>query len=156
MSLVVVEPGTSLGEVVAIHVAKARRLPTRSVGSVVAEAGAGLVGDRYHGLRHRHVTLQSALDLAAAAQDLGMPVDPGGTRRNLTVSGGPVPGKPGSRVRVGPVLLEVVRPAAPCRLMDDSVGPGAMKALHARGGSVFRVLEGGDIAVGDPVVVEAR
>ena len=49
MSLVVVEPGTSLGEVVSIHVAPARRIPTRSVDSVLAEAGAGLVGDRQAG-----------------------------------------------------------------------------------------------------------
>ncbi|MDU0312964.1 MOSC domain-containing protein [Phycicoccus sp. M110.8] len=155
MSLVVVEPGTSLGEVVSIHVAPARRIPTRSVESVVAEAGAGLVGDRYHGSRHRHVTIQSALDLEAAGAALGSVVEPGATRRNLTISGGPVPGKPGTRVRVGEVLLEVVRPAAPCRLLDDWIAPGAMKAMHARGGTVFRILEGGPVRVGDLVVVEA-
>jgi MOSC domain-containing protein YiiM len=155
VSLVVVEPGTSLGEVVSIHVAPARRIPTRSVESVVAEAGAGLVGDRYHGSRHRHVTIQSALDLEAAGAALGSVVEPGATRRNLTVSGGPVPGKPGTLVRVGEVLLEVVRPAAPCRLLDDWIAPGAMKAMHARGGTVFRILEGGPVRVGDPVVVEA-
>ena len=55
---------------------------------------------------------------------------------------------------MGEALLEVVRPAAPCRLMDDLIGPGAMKALHARGGTVFRILEGGVIRVGDPVVRE--
>ncbi|WP_343989739.1 MOSC domain-containing protein, partial [Terrabacter terrae] len=103
--------------VVAIHVARGRRLPTRSVASVEAEAGAGLVGDRYHGSRHRHVTIQSLPDLEAAAADLGRPVDPGLTRRNLTVSGGPIPTKPGTRIRVGDVELEVVRVAAPCRLL---------------------------------------
>ena len=41
--------------VTAIHVAKATRLPMRAVAQVHAEAGAGLVGDRYHGTRHRHV-----------------------------------------------------------------------------------------------------
>jgi MOSC domain-containing protein YiiM len=55
---------------------------------------------------------------------------------------------------MGEALLEVVRPAAPCRLMDDHIAPGAMKALHARGGTVFRILEGGIIRVGDPVVRE--
>jgi MOSC domain-containing protein YiiM len=155
VSLVVVEPGTSLGEVVSIHVAPARRIPTRPVESVVAEAGAGLVGDRYHGSRHRHVTIQSALDLEAAGAALGSVVEPGATRRNLTISGGPVPGKPGTRVRVGEVLLEVVRPAAPCRLLDDWIAPGAMKAMHARGGTVFRILEGGPVRVGDTVVVAA-
>jgi MOSC domain-containing protein YiiM len=143
-----------LGTVLAIHVAKATKLPMRPVESVVAEAGAGLVGDRYHGSRHRHVTVQSAVALADAGHDLGAPVAPGDTRRNITVSGGPVPGRPGTRVRMGEALLEVVRPAAPCRLMDDLIGPGAMKALHARGGTVFRILEGGVVRVGDPVVRE--
>lgn len=143
-----------LGTVLAIHVAKATKLPMRPVESVVAEAGAGLVGDRYHGSRHRHVTVQSAIGLADASRDLGAPVEPGATRRNITVSGGPVPGRPGTRVRMGEALLEVVRPAAPCRLMDDLIGPGAMKALHARGGTVFRILEGGVVRVGDPVVRE--
>ena len=145
---------TDLGEVVSIHVAKATKLPMRPVDSVVAEAGAGLVGDRYHGTRHRHVTVQSARSLAEASQALGAPVEAGATRRNVTLSGGPVPGRPGTRVRMGDALLEVVRPAAPCRLMDDVVGPGAVKALHARGGTVFRILEGGVIRVGDPVVRE--
>ena len=137
--------------VVAIHIAKARRLPTRSVPSVEAEAGAGLVGDRYHGSRHRHVTVQSARDLEAAAADLGRPVDAGLTRRNLTISGGDIPTKPGARITVGAVELEVVRIAAPCRLLDDNLGPGAARALHHRAGTVFRLLTSGTIRVGDEV-----
>ncbi|MDF3046191.1 MAG: hypothetical protein K0R30_2419, partial [Ornithinibacter sp.] len=43
--------------VAALHVALARRLPMRAVVMVHAEAGAGLVGDRYHGTRHRHVSV---------------------------------------------------------------------------------------------------
>ena len=144
-----------LGSVVSIHVAKATKLPMRPVESVVAEAGAGLVGDRYHGSRHRHVTVQAAPSLADASQALGAPVEAGATRRNITLSGGPVPARPGTRIRMGEALLEVVRPAAPCRLMDDLIGPGAMKALHARGGTVLRILEGGVIRVGDPVLREA-
>lgn len=139
---------------VAIHVAPATRLPTRSVPEVVAEAGKGLVGDRYHGTKHRHVTVQSETGLAAAAADLGRPVDPGLTRRNITVSGGDVPTTPGVRLRVGEALLEVVRVAAPCRLLDDTLGPGAQEALRRRAGTVFRVLESGTIRVGDAVVAE--
>ena len=142
--------------VVAIHVAPGARLPTKSVESVVAEEGRGLVGDRYHGTRHRHVTVQAATDLAAASADLGSPVDPGLTRRNVTVSHGPLPTRPGERLRIGDVELEVVRIAAPCRLLDDRIGPGAMRAMHARGGTVFRLLAGGTIRVGDPVREPAR
>ncbi|MFC7597751.1 MOSC domain-containing protein [Terrabacter sp. GCM10028922] len=140
--------------VVSIHIAPGRRLPTKSVPSVEAEAGAGLVGDRYHGSRHRHVTLQSAPDLEAAAADLGRPVDAGLTRRNITISGGDIPMRPGARVTIGDVELEVVRIAAPYRLLDDNLGPGAARALHDRAGTVFRLLTSGRISVGDEVVLD--
>jgi MOSC domain-containing protein YiiM len=134
-----------------LHVAPGRRLPMRSVPQVEAETGKGLVGDRYHGTKHRHVTVQSAEALATAAAELGRPVPDSGTRRNVTISRGDVPTAPGTRLRLGPVLLEAVRVAAPCKLLDDNLGGGAQEALRRRAGTVFRVLEGGVIAVGDPV-----
>lgn len=137
--------------VTAIHLAPATRLPTRSVSTVDAEAGKGLVGDRYHGTRHRHVTIQSASQLAEGAAELGSPVEPGATRRNITVSTGDIPDRPGQRIRVGEVELEVVRVAAPCKLLDDAIAPGARLALRRRAGSVCRVLTSGSIAVGDEV-----
>jgi MOSC domain-containing protein YiiM len=140
--------------VLSIHLAPGRRLPTRSVSQVVAEAGVGLVGDRYHGSRHRHVTIQAIEALEAAAAELGRPVDPGLTRRNITVSGGSVPTRPGTRVTIGDVELQVVRVAAPCRLLDDELGPGAARALHDRGGAVLRLLGSGTISVGDELSVE--
>ena len=140
-----------------IHLAPGRRIPTRSVSSVEAEAGTGLVGDRYHGTKHRHVTVQALDDLAAAAEVLGRPVDPALTRRNVTLDHGPIPTRPGERMTIGDVELEVVRIAAPCRLLDDWLGPGAMQALRSpRGGTVFRLLSSGTISVGDDVEVHTR
>ncbi len=139
---------------VAIHIAKARRLPTRAVESVVAEAGTGLVGDRYHGARHRHVTIQSQELLDLAAEELGYSFDAGATRRNITVDEGEIPTKPGTRLWIGEVELEVVRVSAPCRLLDDWIGPGAAAALRRRGGSVCRLLGSGTIRVGDAVEFE--
>ena len=137
--------------VVGIHIAPATRLPMKSVDSVQAETGKGLVGDRYHGTRHRHVTVQSAADLAEAADDLGSAVDPASTRRNITISHGDIPTKPGEHLAIGDVELEVVRIAAPCKLLDDVIGDGARHALRRRAGTVFRVIDGGTIALGDPV-----
>jgi MOSC domain-containing protein YiiM len=144
---------TSPVTVVAIHVAPGSRLPMKSVERVVAEAGKGIVGDRYHGTKHRHVSVQSATALAEAAEVFGSPIPSAGTRRNVTISHGDVPRTPGERLRIGDVLLEVVRVAAPCKLLDDTLGRGAQEALRRRGGSIFRVLEGGEISVGAPVHV---
>ncbi|MDA4101034.1 MOSC domain-containing protein [Mycolicibacterium monacense] len=139
--------------VVALHTAKARRLPVRSVDEVVAEAGLGLVGDRYHGTRHRHVSIQSAELLDLAARDLGRDFDYGATRRNITVDAGDIPIRPGTRVRIGEVELEVVRILAPCRLLDDDIGAGAAAALRRRAGSACRILTSGTIRIGDAVTI---
>lgn len=137
--------------VTALHVAKATRLPMRAVDHVEVEAGRGIVGDRYHGTRHRHVTVQSQDDLDTASGIHGAEVRAELTRRNVTISDGPVPRDPGARLRIGEVLLEVVRVAAPCKLLDDTIGAGAQEALRRRAGSVCRVLEGGTVRVGDPL-----
>jgi len=106
-------------KVAAIHVAKGTRLPVRSVESVVAEEGKGLVGDRYHGSKHRHVSIQSQDQLDDAARKLGHEFDGGLTRRNVTVDTGVIPTKPGTRLSIGDVELEVVRLLAPCRLLGS-------------------------------------
>lgn len=123
----------------------------RSVDDVAAEAGKGLLGDRYHGSRHRHVTVQSRAALDQAAAELRNPFGSEATRRNITVDSGEIPTRPGALLRIGEVDLEVVRAAAPCRLLDDAIGPGAAAALRGRAGSVCRVLTSGTIRVGDPV-----
>jgi MOSC domain-containing protein YiiM len=136
-----------------IHIAKGRRLPSQSVAQVEIEAHKGIVGDRYHGAKHRQVSVQSLDGLREGALALGTPIDPAQTRRNLTLSAGEVPRNPGELIRIGEVLLEVVRVAAPCRLLDDWIGPGAQVALRRRAGSVCRVLEGGLLSVGDAFVL---
>lgn len=141
--------------VASLHVAAERHGPMDAVDRVEAQAGSGLVGDRYFGTRHRHVSVQSLDQLDAAADDLGAPVPPELTRRNVTLNHGVVPDRPGDRIVIGDGVLEVVRRAAPCRVMDESVGPGARRALHDRGGAVCRVLASGRIAVGDAVELPA-
>ena len=146
------EPTTSnisTSTVVAIHIAPATRLPMKSVASVQAEAGKGLVGDRYHGSKHRHVTVQAADDIAEAARVYGADIALPATRRNITVSLGPVPTQPGTKLRVGNVELEVVRVAAPCKLLEDEIGAGAKAALRRRAGTVCRLLTSGELRVGD-------
>ena len=137
--------------VVALHVSPATRLDMRAVESVEIASGHGIAGDRYENARHRHVTIQSSTELAEAAKAFGAPIDPGLTRRNITVSETPLPTSPGSRIAVGEARFEVVRIAAPCKLMDFIFGDDAKAALRRRAGVVCRTIEGGTITVGDAV-----
>lgn len=142
--------------VVSLHLAKASRLPMRAFEQVEVEAGKGIVGDRYHGTRHRHVTIQSLEELADAARRHGAPIDPGLTRRNVTISKGAIPRAPGHRWSVGTIELEVVRDAAPCKLIEKALGRDARLALSRRAGVVCRVLSGGVLRVGDPVALDVE
>jgi MOSC domain-containing protein YiiM len=135
--------------ITSIHIALATKLPMREVESAQVTAGRGIVGDRYEGTRHRHVSIQSEGELAEASERLGAPIDRGLTRRNVTVTGGELPRKPGTRLQLGEVELEVVRNAAPCRIMDFEVAEGARAALRRRGGVICRVLSDGSFSVGD-------
>ncbi|MET0189779.1 MAG: MOSC domain-containing protein [Pseudonocardia sediminis] len=138
-----------------LHIADASRAPMRAVDRVEAEAGAGIVGDRYHGTRHRHVSVQSREQLEEAARRRGAPVPAELTRRAVTLDHGAVPTRPGDRIVIGDVELEVVRKAAPCRVMDQVIGDGARRAMHDLGGAVCRVLTSGTIGVGDAVDLPA-
>lgn len=144
------ESGHALGPVEAIHVAKGARLPMQSRDAADVEAGKGIVGDRYHGTRHRHVTVQTRTELDEAAAEHGGPIAPQFTRRNVTLAAGRLDRTPGARMRLGPVELEVVRDAAPCKLLEDDLGRDARLALHRRAGVVCRVLVGGRLAIGAP------
>lgn len=140
--------------IVGMQIALAARLPMRSVESIAVEAGTGIVGDRYHGTRHRHLTIQSIEEIARAEAEIDRPIDPMLTRRNVTVAEGDLPRTPGTRLRLGGVELEVVRDCAPCKLLEDDLGRNAKLALHKRAGVVCRVLTSGSVALGDVLVVD--
>jgi hypothetical protein len=107
------------------------------VASVEAEAGTGLVGDRYHGSRHRHVTVQALDDLDAAAEVLGRPVDPGLTRRNITLTSGPIPTRPGELKWTATAVDRLARPrrdAGPALASRRDGLPAAVLGHHQRRG----------------------
>ncbi|MEZ5168203.1 MAG: PEP-utilizing enzyme [Acidimicrobiales bacterium] len=137
--------------VVGIQLAKASRLGMRAVDQADIETNAGLVGDRYHGSRHRQLSVQSLEELAEAEAAFGQPIDPLLTRRNITIDRGRIPRTPGHRWKVGDVELEVVRDAAPCKMLDMEIGDGARTAMRRRAGVICRVIEGAALNLGDPV-----
>jgi MOSC domain-containing protein YiiM len=151
----VVDANHHIGTVTSLYIAAAKGAEMVQVDVVELDAGAGIRGDRYHGSTHRHVSVQAATALAEASVESGLAVTPAATRRNITLDAGPVPTTPDDRLVIGSCLLEVVRIAAPCKVMDDTIGQGARSALRRRGGVICRVLVGGAIEVGDEAFLVA-
>lgn len=123
----------------------------RSIDTVEARRCKGLVGDRYHGSRHRQVTIQSREALRPHRRSTRLRVRRRCDRWNITVDTGDIPTKPGSRLRIGEVEFEVVRVAAPCRLDGGRRRSRRDGGTSGRAGSARRVLSSGTIRVGDPV-----
>lgn len=146
------------GRLAWIGLRPARRAALISVERAEVTLEAGLVGDHYAGRPGgpRQVTLIQAEDLAAIAGFLGRaePASPFELRRNLVVEGINLLGLADKRFRVGAVLLEATGGCHPCSRMNEILGEGGYNAVRGRGGLTARVIEGGEIAVGDAVAVE--
>lgn len=139
----------------------ARRETMDEVEAVRAEPGTGLAGDRFGEGRAprpeaaRQVTLIQAEHLPVVAALLGREaVDPALLRRNLVVSGVNLLALKDRRFRVGGALLEGTGPCPPCSQMAEALGPAGPTALRGHGGITARVLEPGELRVGDAVVPE--
>jgi MOSC domain-containing protein YiiM len=84
-------------------------------------------------------------------------VEPGAIRENITVEGTDVQSWPiGQQVRVGEALFEITMVCDPCERMDQ-LRAGLRALLEDRRGMLAHVVEGGEVALGDEVVlVESR
>ncbi len=127
---------------------------------VNALAGAGLEGDRYAAGKgtfskpspDRHVTLIESEALEGVQRDYGIDVSASATRRNLVTSGAYLNHLVGRVFRVGESRLRGVELCEPCALLEKESGVArARAALLHRGGLRAEILEGGAIAVGDPI-----
>ncbi len=131
-----------------------RDIPMQEVGQAQAQAGIGLVGDRYaSGSGKRGITLIQAEHLPVIAALAGLDaVRPKTLRRNVVVSGIPLVALKGRRFRIGEVLLEGTEECDPCSRMEAALGPGGYNAMRGHGGLCARIIEGGALRLGDAVV----
>ncbi len=131
-----------------------RREPIEVVERVRVEVGTGIEGDQHSrsGRGKRQVTLIQREHLATVSSLLGREVMPEELRRNVVVSGINVWALKDRVFRVGTVLLQGTGPCAPCSRMEGNLGVGGYNAMRGHGGITARVLEAGQIALGDAVV----
>ena len=122
--------------------------PLGVTGDVVAD-------ERHHGGPDQAVYLYGRSDYDWWEAELGRPLAPGTFGENLTVSELDVrERRPGDRLRVGPVLVELTSPRIPCSVFAHRMGDRQwVKRFRdaERPGAYARVLEPGEVAAGDPV-----
>lgn len=124
----------------------------------------GLLDDRQDSRRHHGRPFQAlclwSLEVIEALQAEGHPIHPGAAGENITVRGIDWASlRPGTRLRIGTVLAEVSAPALPCSKNAQWFLDGDFERMHHErhpGWSRLYawVLEPGQVATGDAVVVE--
>ena len=119
----------------------------RSVGHerLKAISGLGMEGCAHANPPRREVLFASAEHLDSVG------VEPGAIRENLTVTGTDVEQWPvGQRVRVGEAVFEITMVCDPCHRMDE-LREGLRAELEGKRGMLARVVESGEVAVGDEI-----
>lgn len=142
------------GELVWIGLRPARHAAVIAPQSARLVVARGIEGDRYETKRNggRQATLIASEAIAAIASYLGREcVQPELLRRNLVTRGINLTALKGRRFRIGAALLEYSGECAPCSRMETALGPGGYNAVRGHGGITARILEGGEVNVGDAI-----
>lgn len=150
-----------LPRLTAIFVSSGAGAPMQSLVSVRAFAGQGLAGDRYsEGTGHWHpiesceVTLISEDDLERARRRIPIALNHGEHRRNLVIVGIRTHMLEGRIFRIGEARFEYWKPRPPCGYINQITGNNMAKALGRNSGVCLRVLDTGEIRVGDVLIEE--
>jgi MOSC domain-containing protein YiiM len=147
------------GKLLHIHIAPTARAPMQALDTAILIPGEGIEGDRYatasgtySGIPDiREVTLIEVETLIALRRDHAIDLAPHEHRRNLTAEGVPLNHLVGRQFWVGPVLLEGGRLNTPCKYLDLVTGKAVCDVLIHRSGLNCRIIEGGDINLGDAI-----
>jgi MOSC domain-containing protein YiiM len=142
------------GKLIWIGVRPARQTPVLTPASAVLVAERGIAGDHYETRRNgaRQITVIAAEDIKAIASFLGRAfIEPGLLRRNFVAEGVNVMALKGRRFWIGSALCEGSGECAPCSRMEENLGPGGFNAVRGRGGVTARIIEGGEIQIGDAI-----
>jgi MOSC domain-containing protein YiiM len=142
------------GKLAGIFLKRAHGEPMDSQQTAVLEVGRGLIGSAERGGR-RQVTLLSQERWTELMQEVGASLRPEMRRANLILSGIDLDRSRGRTLIIGSCRLRIGGETGPCKRMEEAA-PGLHDAMreHWGGGAFAEVLDGGPIALGDPVAWE--
>jgi MOSC domain-containing protein YiiM len=139
-----------MGEIVAIWIKPAHRLPMKRVDEAELVAGQGIAGNANQG-GWRQVTVIDEESWHQATEELGKDVDPAARRANIMIRGLDLEGTSGRKLVIGGCVVLIRGENPPCRLMKEMQEP---LRSHWRAGVFGQIVQGGTIRVGDQVDFE--
>ena len=136
------------GTIARLQIVTARHAPMEVKELVRAIADLGLEGD-IHAKQGstRQVLFMDEETLAAFGLNAGR------VRENITTRGIALNVlAEGTRVRAGSAVFELTKSCAPCEFIND-IQPGLREKMEGQRGMLARVVEGGEIKLGDKIEI---
>jgi MOSC domain-containing protein YiiM len=132
-----------------------RKAPMLSVGKTLAIADWGLQGDRrLQGSKGsaRQVSIISREFIHAIEENFGSEaISPELLRRNLLVSGINLNALRHQYFKIGNAVFQATAQCHPCSRMEAALGEGGLVAMLGFGGLCAKIIESGEVAVGDTI-----
>lgn len=140
--------GEMSGTITSLQIAVTHRAPMESKEGVRAVADLGLEGD----LHAKQGSARQVLFMdEETLTEFGLVA--GRIRENITTRGIALQSlEPGTRVRAGTAVFELTKSCAPCEFIND-IQPGLREKMEGQRGMLARVIESGEIKIGDTIQV---
>lgn len=142
------------GKISWIGLRPGRREPMVVVDKVRAVKNYGLEGDRKASKKggKRQVTLIMEEHIDATAMIVGKDsIDPGLLRRNIVTRDINLMSLKDHKFKLGDAVLELTGPCHPCSRMEENLGKGGYNAMRGHGGWCAKIVQEGEIRVGDEI-----
>ncbi|MHC4321406.1 MAG: MOSC domain-containing protein [Planctomycetota bacterium] len=144
-----------MAEIISIHVVQKKNAAAESCNHVTVRSNFGIIGDyRSEKFQIGQITLIEAESIDATSRKLGYDIPAGSSRRQIMVKGIELNELISQNLRMGQILVRVEDKCNPCNNMEKKIGPGAKNAMNDKGGIRCRIIEGGELHVGDKITVE--
>ena len=138
---------------IAVCVSERRGVRKREVPRIELKRSYGILGDAHAGNWHRQLSLLARESVDTMRQP-GLNLSPGAFAENIVTEGIELKTLPvGTRLRVGPALLEVTQIGKECH-NDCAIKQAAGKCVMPTEGIFAIVLEEGTICPGDEIRLE--
>lgn len=147
---------TPIGKLAGVYVGKQKGEGKTEVASAELIANHGLSGDSHAGRHPQRQVSLFALETFNQLLAEGFQVTPEKLSANLFTENIKLNSlKPGTRLRVGRTLLEIVEARTPCRNITR-IDNNLPKRLYGQCGQLARIVEGGTVQSGDAIEIIAN